>query len=123
MNAFAFIGLGAGIVPLGLIILLYWVYSPIGAVTTGLDKSGLGFLTNDDGWVGNPTWALPSVAVAAAWAGFGFSMVIFLAGIQSIDPALYDAVEVDGAGPWQRFRYVTMPGLRSVTTRQMLSGE
>ena len=75
-----------------------WVYSPIGPVTTGLDKSGLGFLTNDDGWVGNPTWALPAVAVAAAWAGFGFSMVIFLAGIQSIDPALYDAVEVDGAG-------------------------
>jgi ABC-type sugar transport system permease subunit len=99
-----------------------WVYSPIGAVTTGLDKSGLGFLTNDDGWVGNPSWALPSVAVAAAWAGFGFSMVIFLAGIQSIDPALYDAVEVDGAGPWQRFRYVTMPGLRSVTTTVLVLG-
>jgi raffinose/stachyose/melibiose transport system permease protein len=99
-----------------------WVYSPIGPVTTGLDKSGLGFLTNDDGWVGNPSWALPSVAVAAAWAGFGFSMVIFLAGIQSIDPALYDAVEVDGAGPWQRFRYVTMPGLRSVTTTVLVLG-
>lgn len=99
-----------------------WVYSPIGPVTTGLDKSGLGILTNDDGWVGNPTWALPAVAVAAAWAGFGFSMVIFLAGIQSIDPALYDAVEVDGAGAWQRFRHVTMPGLRSVTTTVLVLG-
>ncbi|MFN8224437.1 MAG: sugar ABC transporter permease [Gaiellales bacterium] len=93
-----------------------WIYSPLGPVTTLLDKAHLGFLTYDSGFLGSETWALPAVAVAGAWAGFGFGMVIFLAGIQSIDPELYDAAEVDGAGAWSRFRHVTMPGLRDVTT-------
>jgi raffinose/stachyose/melibiose transport system permease protein len=93
-----------------------WIYSPVGPVTTGLSSHGLSFLTNPDGWLGSTTWALPAVALAAAWASFGFSMVIFLAGIQSVDPALYDAAEVDGAGAWSKFRHVTMPGLRAVTT-------
>lgn len=99
-----------------------WIYSPEGPVTVGLDRSGFGFLTNDDGWIGNPTWSLPAVALASAWAGFGFTMVIFLAGIQSIDTALYDAAEVDGAGSWQRFRFVTLPGLRSVMTTVLVLG-
>jgi raffinose/stachyose/melibiose transport system permease protein len=93
-----------------------WLYSPLGPVTTGLDKVGLGGLMNADGWLGSTTWALPAVALASAWASFGFSMVIFLAGIQSVDPALYDAADVDGAGNWHKFKHVTLPGLRSVTT-------
>lgn len=93
-----------------------WLYHPNGPLTTGLDKLGLGFLVSEGGWLGSTTWALPAVALASVWAGFGFSMVIFLAGIQGIDPALYDAAQVDGAGPLASFRYVTLPGLRSVTT-------
>jgi multiple sugar transport system permease protein len=48
------------------------------------------------------------------WWTLGFNAVIFLAGLQDIDPALYDAAKVDGANSWQRFLHVTLPGLRPV---------
>ena len=48
------------------------------------------------------------------WWTLGFNAVIYLAGLQDIDPALYDAAKVDGANRWQRFWHVTLPGLRPV---------
>jgi multiple sugar transport system permease protein len=48
------------------------------------------------------------------WWTLGFNAVIYLAGLQDIDPALYDAAKVDGANRWQRFLHVTLPGLRPV---------
>jgi multiple sugar transport system permease protein len=72
------------------------------------------------GWVGiaGPAWldsttlALPSLVVMAAWRNMGFLMVIFLAGLQTIPEEVVEAAEVDGAGPWQRFRHITLPMLR-----------
>jgi multiple sugar transport system permease protein len=74
------------------------------------------------GWVGidGPAWldstslALPSLVVMAAWRNFGALMVIFLAGLQTIPRELSEAAEVDGAGGWGRFRYITLPMLRPV---------
>ena len=48
------------------------------------------------------------------WWTMGFNAVIYLAGLQDISPELYEAAEVDGASAWQRFRHVTLPGLRPV---------
>jgi multiple sugar transport system permease protein len=65
-------------------------------------------------WLGSTTLALPSLIVMAAWRNLGALMVIFLAGLQVVPRELLEAAEVDGAGPWQRFRYVTLPMLRPV---------
>jgi multiple sugar transport system permease protein len=63
-------------------------------------------------WLGSTTTALPSLIVMAVWRNFGFTMVIFLAGLQGIPAHLYEAARLDGAGRWQQFRYVTLPMLR-----------
>ncbi|MGZ4634130.1 MAG: carbohydrate ABC transporter permease [Oryzihumus sp.] len=73
-------------------------------------------------WLGSTTWAMPSLIVMATWRNFGTAMVIFLAGLQSVPALLHEAAAIDGAGPWQRFRHITLPMLRptilfvSVTT-------
>lgn len=63
-------------------------------------------------WLASTTFALPALIVMIAWRGLGFQMVIFLAGLQAIPRELYEAAALDGAGPWARFRYVTLPSLR-----------
>jgi multiple sugar transport system permease protein len=65
-------------------------------------------------WLGSTTLALPTLIVMAAWRNLGYLMVIFLAGLQTVPRELLEAAEVDGAGRWQRFRYVTLPMLRPV---------
>jgi multiple sugar transport system permease protein len=67
------------------------------------------------GWLTNPSLALGSLIVMAAWRNMGFLMIIFLAGLQTIPRDLYEAAEVDGAGRWHRFRHVTLPLLRPTT--------
>ncbi len=57
--------------------------------------------------------ALPSIITLSAWQGFGFQMVIYLAGLQGINRELYEAADVDGATSWQKFMHVTMPSLRN----------
>ncbi|MBA3779638.1 MAG: sugar ABC transporter permease [Chloroflexi bacterium] len=63
-------------------------------------------------WLGNPALAMPAIIAMIVWKNLGFSMVIFLAGLQTIPTSLYEAARIDGAGKWQEFRYVTLPGLR-----------
>ena len=63
-------------------------------------------------WLGNPASAMPAIVLLSAWQAYGFQMVVYLAGLQSIPNDLYEAARLDGASTWQRFRYVTWPGLR-----------
>ena len=60
-------------------------------------------------WLASPTWALPAIIFVAIWKGLGFSMVIFLAGLQGIPRELYEAAKIDGANRWQNFRFITFP--------------
>ena len=55
---------------------------------------------------------MPAIILLAVWKNFGYNMVIFLAGLQSIPEDLYEAARIDGASSWQQFRYVTLPVLR-----------
>ena len=64
------------------------------------------------GWLSDPKWALSSIMLMTTWKGIGLQMIILLAGLQAIPKELYEAAAVDGAGSWQRFRFVTLPGLR-----------
>ncbi|MBN9183877.1 MAG: sugar ABC transporter permease, partial [Microbacterium sp.] len=67
------------------------------------------------GWWSDPAWAMPSIIFASAWKDLGFVMVILLAGLQSINPDLYEAAELDGAGWWRRLFGVTLPLLSPST--------
>lgn len=83
----------------------------------GLLNSVLAFVTfgafQPVDWLGNPQTALFSLIVMSVWQGVGFHMVIWLSGLQTIPSVLYEAADIDGAGTWQKFRYVTVPGLRN----------
>jgi len=65
-------------------------------------------------WLGNPGVAMWAIIIMSVWQGVGFQMVLFLAGLQGIPEDLYEAASLDGASPWQKFRFVTLPGLRNV---------
>ena len=72
------------------------------------------FGANSPNWLTNPVWAMPAVIIVYVWKNLGYAVVIFLAGLQAIPRELYEAARVDGASAWQRFRYVTLPGLSPV---------
>lgn len=71
-------------------------------------------MPSSGGLVANTPWAFWGVVVAKVWRDFGFMYIVLLAGLQSIPKSLYEMSKVDGAGPVQRFRYVTLPHLRTV---------
>ena len=62
-------------------------------------------------WLGDSDWAMPAIILMAVWKNFGFNMVVFIAGLQSIPRRLYEAAEIDGADGWAQFRYITLPML------------
>ncbi len=63
-------------------------------------------------WMASPTWTLPSIIIMSVWAGVGYNMILFLAGLQTIPQAMYEASEIDGAGFWKRFFNITLPLLK-----------
>ena len=65
-------------------------------------------------WLGDPHWAMPAIILFAIWKNFGYNMIIFLAGLQSIPEELYEAAQIDGASIWRQFRSVTLPMLSPV---------
>lgn len=71
-------------------------------------------------WLNDPTWAKLSVIAVNVWLGVPFMLVALLGGLQSIPGELYEAAEMDGAGAWQRFRHITVPGLRAVSSTVIL---
>src|SRR5680860_790032 len=74
----------------------------------------LGIIDTGIVWLGNYDLALPSVIAVNVWKGIPFFTIIFLAGLKAIDKEQYDAASVDGANSWNRFRDITLPGLRYV---------
>ena len=89
-----------------------WIYLP----DVGLINSALGLVGLDGpAWLTSSTWAMPGLIIMSVWKGFGYNMVLFLAGLQGIPEHLYDAAKVDGATPWRRFLHVTLPLLSPTT--------
>jgi multiple sugar transport system permease protein len=62
-------------------------------------------------WLGDPHFAMPAIILLAVWKGFGYTMIIFITGLQTIPEELYEAARLDGAGAWGQFRHVTLPML------------
>lgn len=91
-------------------VLFGWILAPDGVLNQVLKSVGLSGLTHD--WLGDSATALPSVMVVVFWLQIGYTLVIFMAGLSRVDPALYEAAELDGATWPQRFRHVTLAQLR-----------
>jgi raffinose/stachyose/melibiose transport system permease protein len=93
------------------VVAVMWsmIYDP----ENGLLNKTLGvFGIEGKAWLGDFTWALPSVGLIGTWVYYGLAMVLLTAGVQKIPSSLYDAARVDGAGPFREFLAVTLPGLR-----------
>ena len=75
----------------------------------------LGLLQKDVAWLAEPATALWAVAALGIWKGVGWTMVVFLAGLQGVPQELYEAAAIDGAGRWPRFRHITLPSIARTT--------
>lgn len=73
-------------------------------------------------WLNDEAWALESIIAVSVWRGVGFCMVIYLASLATINRALYEAAEVDGAGPWQVLRHITWPQVAPTTAFLLITG-
>jgi multiple sugar transport system permease protein len=88
-----------------------------GPVNTVLGKLGL----PEPGWFNDPTWAKPALTLLALW-GIGDLMVIFMASLLDVPTQQYEAAELDGAGSWQRFRYITLPNISPIVLFAVVTG-
>ncbi|MGH7590661.1 MAG: carbohydrate ABC transporter permease [Gemmatimonadales bacterium] len=96
-----------------------WIYHPeFGVLNTMLAGFGL----HGPDWLGDPRTALAALMSIAIWVHVGFQMIVLLAGLQSIPRTYHDAARVDGAGAWQRFRYVTLPLLQPTILFVLVTG-
>jgi multiple sugar transport system permease protein len=96
------------------VIGILWRYlldTNVGLVNYYLGQLGL---PDNIPWTNELPWAWVALVGPTVWWTLGFNTVIYLAGLQDIDPALYDAAKVDGANRWRRFLHVTLPGLRPI---------
>ncbi len=87
-----------------------------GIVNVGLRHAGI------DGprWLSSPSWALAAITAVGVWKRLGFTMIIYLAGLQTIPPTYYEAARVDGASSWRQFWDVTWPLLTGITVLQLI---
>lgn len=89
-----------------------WIYEPqFGILNRLLEAAGLPTFA----WLRDPNTAMLSIAILSIWKNAGYNMIIFLAGLQGVPEYLYEAAEIDGAGPVQRFWHITMPMLSPTT--------
>jgi ABC-type sugar transport system permease subunit len=89
-----------------------YMYNPsYGVLNSAIEKIGLNWSPL---WLGSKSLALYAIIIVATWQWTGFRVVLWLAGLDSIDESLLEAARMDGAGPLQRFRYITLPLLKPV---------
>jgi raffinose/stachyose/melibiose transport system permease protein len=103
------------IAPIAVATMWKWMYDPFfGLFSQLMTNMGLQMWIKD--WLGDRNIALYSVFVAYLWQSVGFSMVLFLAGLQGVSQTLVEAARIDGAGRWAIFKHVTFPALRTTMT-------
>jgi len=101
------------VVPPVVAVLLWKVFynaDPTGPFNTVLSWVGI----PPQPWLQSAASAMPSLVLEATWAGAGGTIIIYLAALTAVNPDLYDAAEIDGAGIWKKVRHVTLPQLRPV---------
>jgi multiple sugar transport system permease protein len=93
-------------------IVAYSTFQVTGALNSLLGGVGLGGLRHD--WLASAHTSIPLILFVVVWANFGYNVLIYLAGMAAVDPALEEAARIDGAGPWRILYYVVAPNLRRV---------
>lgn len=86
----------------------------------GVVNTLIGSLAPDPTWLANPALIMPLIAVYVTWKNLGFFILLYLAALQNVPEEQYEAAQLDGAGRWQRFRSVTLPGVAPVTSLVIL---
>lgn len=100
-------------------ILWQWAYNgDFGLVNQGLSYFGI----KGPNWLQDTTWSKLAIVIMAVWKGLGYSMLLYLAAIQSVPRALYEAAALDGANARQQFRAITLPMVRPVTFFLVVTG-
>jgi len=89
------------------IVWRYLYHPKYGLIDSALASIGV----HGPDWLGDPHWALFAIIVLAVWKNFGYNMLIFIAGLQSIPVEQYEAARLDGAGGWAQLRHITLPAL------------
>ena len=103
-------------------MLWLWILNPsFGLVNLALAPFCDFLHVKPPGWLSDPSWAKPALILMSAW-GVGNSMIIYLAGLQDVPEALYEAAEIDGASKWQQFWHVTLPMLMPVVYFNLVMG-
>jgi len=102
------------ILPSAVMALIFvWLFTPALSLFDSW-LSAVGLPAPD--WLGDPHWAMPSLAIATIWWTLGFNFVLYLAGLQEIPRDLYEAAAIDGASPWKQITQITVPMLGRTTT-------
>jgi multiple sugar transport system permease protein len=105
----------------GIAVAILWIMilnADFGLLNTTLGWFGI----KGPGWLIQPQWTKPALILMSLWQGAGASMVIYLAGLQSVPQHLYEAAEIDGAGPWGKFWNVTVPMMSPVIFYNLIVG-
>lgn len=89
------------------IVFRYFFHVRVGLLNQLMEWVGLSPID----WLGDPKWAMPAIIMLAVWKNYGYSMIIFVAGLQNIPEEMYEAARIDGAGWFQQFRHITIPML------------
>jgi multiple sugar transport system permease protein len=90
-----------------------WIFhADFGLLNSALYMIGV---SDPPNWLSSTRWALPAIIIMSIWQQVGFSMVLFLAGLQGVPQHLYEAAKIDGASQWDRFVHITIPMLSSTT--------
>ncbi|MFJ1598923.1 carbohydrate ABC transporter permease [Streptomyces sp. NPDC088261] len=106
----------------GVAVFFAWQYilQPDGAINYLLDSVGLGSLSQPQGWLGNPSTAMPTMVAVTVWGHVPVAMLLYLTGLQGIDRSVLEAAELDGAGWWRTNASVIWPLVRPITAIVML---
>jgi multiple sugar transport system permease protein len=101
------------------VVSLLWLfmYRQDGLINVIIERVTMGLVTGPD-WLNDTSTSMPAIILMSVWQGVGFHMIIWLSGLQTIPADLYEAADLDGVTAWQRFRYVTWPGLSA--TRSLI---
>lgn len=92
-------------------LVMGWIFRPENGALNAILK-GLGLGRFQHNWLGSPDTALVFLMIIMIWIQLGYPLVIFMSGLQRVDPELYEAASLDGANWWQRFRVITLPAIK-----------
>ncbi|WP_206355558.1 carbohydrate ABC transporter permease [Vibrio maerlii] len=105
------------------VVAIVWTFlyhKDFGLINQYINTLTFGLVDNIN-WLGDEEWSMKAIVIMSAWQGAGVQMLIFLAGLQGIPQDRYEAASIDGANEWQKFRYITIPGLKNTITFIIIS--